>query len=265
MEVKVGYSELILLDHPVEENVARLAEAGADSIELMMDASGWDSLGADYIPLADRLRATGITFTVHPAAWDVNLTAEMYILREAAYRHHQQALEFSARLGAEQMVLHPGYSTFNKDRARDLAHRTVCDLAQQAKASGVRLAFENIAAPAAALYTQEMFCHALDEVDSSVGYLLDIGHANMNGWNIPEVIRTLSNRLLGMHLHDNHGTGDEHLPIGQGSIQWEPIWAAAAEIDTDVCHWILEYAPGTPLRWLTQTRENIRRDMKRYR
>lgn len=68
MEVNVGYSELILLGHPVEENVARLTEVGADSIELMMDASGWDSLRANYIPLADRLRATEITFTVHPAA-----------------------------------------------------------------------------------------------------------------------------------------------------------------------------------------------------
>lgn len=105
----------------------------------------------------------------------------MHILREAAYRHHQQALEFSARLGVGQMVLHSGYSTFNKDCARDLAHRAVCDLAQQAKASGVRLAFESIAGPLAALYTQEMFCYALDEVDPSVGFLLDIGHANMNG------------------------------------------------------------------------------------
>ena len=264
MDVKIGYSELILLDHPVEENVARLAEAGADSVELMMDASGWDSLGEDYGPLADRLRATGITFTVHPAAWDVNLAAEMHILREAAYRHHQQALAFAARLGAEQMVLHPGYSTFDKERARELAHRTVCDLAQQAAACGVRLAFENIAGPAAALYTQEAFCHALDETGPSVGYLLDIGHANMNGWNIPEVIRTLGNRLLGLHLHDNLGVGDDHLPVGQGSIQWAPIWAAAAESCTDACHWILEYAPGTPLHWLTQTRESIRRVMEQY-
>lgn len=265
MEVKVGYSELILLDHPVEKNVARLAEAGADSIELMMDASGWDCLEEDYVLLADRLRATGLAFTVHPAAWDVNLTAEIHILREAAYRHHQQALEFSARLGAEQMVLHPGYSAFNKDRARALAQCAVCDLARQAKAFGVHLAFENIAGPAAALYTQEMFCHALDEVDRSVGYLLDVGHANMNGWNIPETIRTLGDRLLGMHLHDNHGRDDDHLPIGQGSVQWEPIWAAAAESYTDACHWILEYAPGTPLYWLTQSRENIRQAMRQYR
>ena len=264
MNVKIGYSELILLDRPVEENVAQLVEAGADSIELMMDASGWDSFEEDYGSLADRLRATGLTFTVHPAAWDMNLTAEMHILREAAYRHHQQALAFTARLGAEQMVLHPGYSMFNKKRARELAHRVLCDLAQQAAACSVRLAFENIGDPTATLYTQEAFCHALDEIGPTVGYLLDIGHANMNGWNIPEVIRSLGNRLLGLHLHDNLGVVDDHLPVGQGAIQWEPIWAAAAGCCTDTCHWILEYAPGTPLHWLAQTRENICRVMKQY-
>ena len=32
-----------------------------------------------------------------------------------------------------------------------------------------------------------------------------------------------------IHLHDNHGESDEHLPIGNGSIDFEPIFRTIEE------------------------------------
>ena len=67
---------------------------------------------------------------------------------------------------------------------------------------------------------------ALLEVFTEVGVLLDTGHAHVNGWDIPAVIKALGKRLKACHLHDNGGAGDEHLPIGQGSINWEAYFKA---------------------------------------
>lgn len=54
--------------------------------------------------------------------------------------------------------------------------------------------------------------------------LIDTGHAHANAWNLPETIAAINTRLVGVHLHDNGGWYDEHLPIGKGTINWEPVF-----------------------------------------
>lgn len=251
----IAYSELIVLGHSVLENVDRLAAEGSDRIELMMDAAGWDAHRNNYKALVAELKARGLDYSVHPAAWDINLTAEIEILRAAAYRHHLDALEFCAALGASQMVLHPGFvgsPCFSRETAKKRAFENTCKLAETAKGAGVRLAFENVGYNGQSIYTMDEYVHALDGVDSIAGYLVDTGHANINGWDIPLLIRSVSGRLFGLHIHDNHGKADSHLPIGHGNCDWSNIYAAMREIENPACEFILEYAPGLPLKHLSQ-------------
>ncbi len=251
--MKISYSELILLNRPVLENMETLRKTGTENVELMMDGAGWDSFGGRYAAIAEELKGLDLHYSVHPAAWDINLTAEMEIFREAAYRHHLEALEFCARLGASQMVVHPGFAyspAFNKETAKRRAHETICRLAEEAKKAGVRLAFENVGYNGASIYTQEEYLHALDGVDPIVGYLIDVGHAHVNSWNIPEMIDTVSDRLFGLHLHDNCGNCDAHLPMGEGTIPWDKVFEAMGRIRTKDCEWVLEYAPMQPLEKL---------------
>jgi len=251
--MKVSYSELILLNRPVLENMETLRKAGTENVELMMDGAGWDSCHGDFNGMAESLKELGLHYSVHPAAWDINLTAEMEIFREAAYRHHLAALEFSARLGASQMVVHPGFAyspAFSKETAKKRAHETICRMAEEAKKAGVKLAFENVGYNGTSIYTEEEFLHALDDVDPIVGYLIDVGHANVNQWDIPGMIDALSHRLFGLHLHDNCGNCDAHLPMGEGSIPWDKVLEAMGRIQTPGCEFVLEYAPMQPLEKL---------------
>ena len=50
-----------------------------------------------------------------------------------------------------------------------------------------------------------------------------------------------------IHIHDNSGVADEHLPVGEGTIKWEGIFAAIKEL-SDHCQLILEYAPNYTIR-----------------
>lgn len=54
---------------------------------------------------------------------------------------------------------------------------------------------------------------------------------------------------LGLHLHDNHGLRDEHLAIGQGKIEWPPIFEAIKELYNQGLkpELVLEVEPGTDL------------------
>jgi len=52
-----------------------------------------------------------------------------------------------------------------------------------------------------------------------VGRTLDIGHAHIAG-RIDDFTARPFDRVFNVHLHDNNGLSDQHLPIGQGTVAW---------------------------------------------
>jgi sugar phosphate isomerase/epimerase len=54
---------------------------------------------------------------------------------------------------------------------------------------------------------------------TEVGVCLDTGHAFLGG-DIASVVQKLSRHLRLVHASDNNGCSDEHLPPGQGRIDW---------------------------------------------
>jgi sugar phosphate isomerase/epimerase len=57
---------------------------------------------------------------------------------------------------------------------------------------------------------------------------LDVGHAFIYGGmkGVEAYIRTFKGRLAHIHLHDNHGEADEHLPLGAGRIDYKAVIVA---------------------------------------
>jgi sugar phosphate isomerase/epimerase len=254
--LKIVFSELSLLGKPVLQNVREFMRAGCPNIELMADGEGWDNLGGRWDRLAAELPKTGASFSLHPPAWDINLTSPVRELREAAYALHEKSIEFAHKIGASHVVLHPGFcnsSAFDKNRARGLAREAAEKLAVKAASSGLRLAFENVGYHGSSIYTEEEFCHALDGLDAAIGYLIDTGHAHVNHWDVPALIERLKDRLIGIHLHDNKADADSHLPMYGGTLDWPRIFGAIRHIPGD-CDLVLEYAPGTPVDKLREGR-----------
>ncbi len=84
---------------------------------------------------------------------------------------------------------------------------------------------------------------ALFDIFPQAGALLDTGHAHVNGWDIPAVVEALGERLKACHIHDNDGSGDAHLPIGQGNIEWKAYFAAVKKYAPEAVQ-VLEYSCG---------------------
>jgi len=53
----------------------------------------------------------------------------------------------------------------------------------------------------------------------------DIGHAFCNGGieNIKDYLFEFSSKIEHIHIHDNHGNADEHLPLGKGKIDFKKV------------------------------------------
>jgi len=61
-----------------------------------------------------------------------------------------------------------------------------------------------------------------------MGLVLDVGHAHLDG-NLDAYLELAGLRLASLHLHDNHGSEDEHWLPGLGTIAWDQVMAGLAK------------------------------------
>ncbi|WP_338751584.1 sugar phosphate isomerase/epimerase [Bacillus sp. FJAT-52991] len=254
MKKNICYSDLALLSNDLLEKTNQLIEHGANKIELLMDGPEWNVMEDSFQTLVPKLQSLPISYTIHPPAWDINLTSENRATRETAFSEYKKAIHFAGLIKASHVVIHPGFCfspLFNKQVAQQRAADYINELCQIAKPLNVKLAIENVGYNGSSLFTQEEYTNFLETIDETAGFLIDTGHAHLNNWDIPRLIKETKDRLLALHIHDNDGIGDDHLAIGEGTIEWKAVFAAINDYASH-CEFILEYASNTPLEKLQE-------------
>lgn len=152
---------------------------------------------------------------------------------------------YAKKIKAGFVVVHTneGWSG-EREQVQNLVIRRLRNVLELGEQYNVQVLIENVGLrPKQSLLFDLPEFMALLDVFSQAGVLLDTGHAHVNGWDIPAVIKTLGKRLVACHLHDNSGQGDEHLPIGQGSIAWEAYFKAIKKHAPKSIQ-VLEYCRG---------------------
>lgn len=143
---------------------------------------------------------------------------------------HKACFELAQDLGAEYVVIHT--NSLAPRNAEEIAVQKamlperMAMTADIAKNYGLRIAVENVGFG----YNSSLVADMSDFIsladNRSLEFLVDTGHAHANGWDIPALIDTLGDRIAGFHFHDNNGTTDSHLPIGNGTTDWDSVFAA---------------------------------------
>jgi len=72
----------------------------------------------------------------------------------------------------------------------------------------------------------------LDAVPGLICHI-DTGHSNLCGRRPEEVLKYFGDRVKHIHISDNNGLSDLHLPPGAGSIDWPAVFAALRDIGYD--------------------------------
>jgi sugar phosphate isomerase/epimerase len=148
--------------------------------------------------------------------------------RERALEEILRAAEAAAMLGVHYFVLHPGPEDSaippHEERLQRMENAVgiLNRVANRCVELGICCALEN-KLPHLLFGKTSDILWILDALDASeVGACLDTGHAFLSG-DIHHLVRKLAGHIKMVHAHDNHGHGDEHLPPGGGSIEWEPL------------------------------------------
>ena len=155
--------------------------------------------------------------------------------REHAIRETEAAIEVARTLPYGYLVVHLGVGTDLLPAAgpnsRDAALSSLERLAESADRVGVRLAVELI--PNEISQAQTLVELIEDDLElPDVGICLDFGHAHLAG-DLVDAIETMSGLIVTTHVHDNRGTGDDHLVPFEGSLDWDAALIAAQKVGYD--------------------------------
>ena len=198
-------------------------------------------------------RFDGVPVTIHaPFGESCCLPGtEEYVRMQQKF---DKAFRWYHAFGASSMVMHTHKRKVSAEEKMELqavSERVIMSMAERARMEGVNLTVENVGfrSKGSELYDQEEFIHLFERLPEDVGALIDTGHAMVNGWDIPDVIRRLEKRIRGLHLHNNDGLRDLHRPIFEKDLAYSEDQMVELLLcvkencpDADL---ILEYAPSS--------------------
>jgi sugar phosphate isomerase/epimerase len=209
--------------------VSGIAEAGFAGWEIVADGNYRLDSRENVARIADTIGSLSLGITVHAPYGDLNLATLNYPIWRESVRQVCTCIE-QASDWTDRVTIHPGYlSPVGKmlpDRAWQQQKEALVEIGKVAEDHAVIACLENM------IGIKEFLCRMPHELAGMVegirgiGTTIDIGHAHTNGQvrEFLPCLRTASH----LHVHDNHGVSDEHLPLGAGTIDWDLVGRAIA-------------------------------------
>ncbi len=158
----------------------------------------------------------------------------------------KRALEVAERIPCRYLIQHMGHGRQSADpRKLDAAFSSLEQLSIFAKARGVTIALENTPDELGAPASLQHFI--TDTHLHDLRLCFDTGHAHIEE-GVVVGFDAMRERVVTVHIHDNHGEKDEHLLPWEGSIDWEAGLAAIGDAPQPVAFVleVKEQAGGGP-------------------
>jgi len=196
------------------------------SPEIGFDCAILDATGKDrFREVADRFSDAGLRVTFHAPFMDLRPGAIDPRIREVSRERIQQVFGLVPLFRPRTVVCHPSFdSRYYVSSERKWLENSILTwstFVEQAAELDTLLLLENV-------YEKEprQLVHLLTALDSPrVRFCLDTGHCNafsdapLSSW-----LEELGTFLGEVHLHDNDGSRDAHLPIGEGDFPFMELF-----------------------------------------
>ncbi|MFQ5762941.1 MAG: sugar phosphate isomerase/epimerase family protein [Candidatus Bathyarchaeia archaeon] len=236
----VGFPSNLFLRLDLERSLEELAVLGAECVELIDDVPHFPHelrWKADLALIKEALSPFEGKVSVHSCFYELNLGSAHSEIRRLTLRETKRCIDLAWRLEAEILTVHPGVSPFPKDmkihgRVKQQFIQDLRECHIHAESLGIKLCLENCPSP-------QGFFHRLSEAEelrnriNVLNVTFDVGHAfivenalgtrNIENRLARDIRRYGKGLISHIHLHDNKGVKDNHLPIGDGAIRFKPI------------------------------------------
>lgn len=215
--MKIGASTLAGIEHDLEHTLEFIEGLGLKYAELVHQ---YPSENIDI----ELLENFTLKYSIHAPFMDVNIASLQNQSRLNSIEQIKTSINLANKINAEAVVVHPGVTSFLpnkffKKEVTSFAEESIIELGEYGDDLGVLTTFENMPSFNSMLY-QDM--NELNEllVNNDLYMTLDVGHANHAGYSADEMI---FDSIKHVHIHDNFGDDDAHLPLGEGSIDLKRV------------------------------------------
>jgi sugar phosphate isomerase/epimerase len=194
---------------------------------------GWEIVAeGEHLPAAiaadveEAMSTHPLKFTVHAPLSDINIGTLNPGIRREVLDQLVEVVDISHRLGIERVTMHPGFLspiTFGrKELAIEAVLSSVEEIDKRTEGTDVLKCIENMPGFFITLFSEPE--EILDLIEgTSFRLCLDVGHANTTG-NLIEFLECWE-KFGSVHVHDNRGKSDEHLPLGSGEIDFPMVFS----------------------------------------
>jgi len=253
--------------NPIHAAAASVREAGFDGIELAIADAGVlhvESTEAECRELAEQVKAAGLTLQTAACglSWAKNPASDDAEVRRQSIDTHARALQRTAWLGCDAMLMVPGVVTspiapdqcVRYDVAVDRVREAVGELLKTAEDVGVDLCIENV--------WNGLFLSPIelrDFVDSfdsdRLGVYFDVGNLLRYHQHPPHWIELLGQRIKRVHIKEFNETfgfvgGYMFSDLLNGQVPWAATMQALREVgyDRTIVAEMLPHDPGVLAR-----------------
>ena len=218
------------------ELLEQIAGSGFEGVEIFCTRSHFEySMKAEIQAMASALEQRHLQLvSLHaPTSRDVSAMRESgtplsiceveRVRRIEAMDELKRVIDVADDLPYARLILHMGGPRETADpRKRDAAFSTLEHLILHAHHAGVTICVENTMSEMGDPNYLRAF---VDETRlSGLRFNFDIGHANLSDFpedeRLEKSFSPLRDFVSSVHLHDNHGVKDEHIPPYDGAIDW---------------------------------------------
>ncbi|MBI2546827.1 MAG: sugar phosphate isomerase/epimerase [Candidatus Aenigmarchaeota archaeon] len=161
-------------------------------------------------------------------AWWIDFGGGYDLVREVWIREANKSIDAAELLGIKKINFHlysiglvEEYKPYHKLIVDNIV-KSLREVARYANSKNIMVMLENSNQQKKSVVDIKDYKFVIDSVPNLKVHL-DIGHAFIeNGMDgIKDYIFMFKNKLEHIHMHDNHGKWDEHLPLGKGKINFE--------------------------------------------
>lgn len=192
------------------------------NVELGFEAEALDRTSRrEYQAAAERLRERGCRITMHGPFWDLAPGSLDPLVRQVSRFRLQRFFDLLEVFQPLQVVCHTGYDPVHHKGHREFWLDESVELFEPLTARAERLRIplllENVWE-----HDPKLHIDLFERIDSPwLGFCLDVGHQHsFSRTPLKEWLEALGGHLMEVHLHDNDGSHDDHLPVGAGTIDF---------------------------------------------
>ena len=222
----------------IEKTIDVFGTAGFEAIDFNTDLKEYHTDAHDkdfYINIKKYANDKGITFSQTHAPFASSFADEEKT--KIRFCEIVKAMEHSSWLGADMIVVHPcSHVNYKENNNYDFMMQYNLGfykkLIPYAEKYNIKIAIENIGD--SVTETPKGLLELINVLNNDIFTVCyDVGHANICGQNPADMITKTGKYIGCTHIHDNDGIHDSHTLPYYGTIDWESVMRAFAEVGYD--------------------------------